>query len=371
MHISNIRYRHLQLPLSKRYGDANGLKQHRTCLIVRIETKDGVVGWGETFAYRFNSLVCERAADLLRGRDAAHPRPLVEDVAKLDLALAGGIELALFDLLGKASGLSLSQLLGGAFRGKHPAYASLQNVTEDADVAGAAIAEAARAVEMGFKALKMKVGWHPVALDIEWVNAVIDSLPKDTPIALDANRAMDLATARRFIAGIRHPERIAWFEEPLSNASLAAYRELRATIDVPVAGAESMPAATIEQAVTSRSMDIINPDLVGHGGFDRLRRLWALADSHGVRLVPHIFDGQLVRIGTLHFLATTPDWIERQAGFRATPVEYDISHNALRDELLTEPLTLDEDGQVTVPSGPGLGVEINEDLLQRYTILEC
>ena len=371
MRISRVNFRHLKLPLETRYGDANGLKQHRGSLLLRIETDNGIAGWGETFAYAVNRQNCENVAAMLTGADARHQRPLVEQVARFDLRLAGAVDLALIDIVGKASGLSAAQLLGGAFRTAQPAYASLQNVTEDANVVDAAIGEAMRAMALGFRALKMKVGWHPVATDIEWVNAVIAALPAGVPIALDANRALDLAGARRLLAGITDLNRVMWFEEPIANTSLPAHGELRMGAAVPIAGAESMPIAMIEQAIDSRAMDIINPDLVGHGGFDRLRRLWVLCDIHGVRLVPHIFDGQIVRAGTVHFLATTPDWSERQAPFRAAPVEYDISVNALRDDLLRDSLSLDADGNVIVPDAPGLGIEINENLLERYAVMAC
>ena len=368
MQIRRVNFWHLRYPLEHRYGDANGLKTARICLIVRIETTSGLVGWGETFAYRTNPAHWGEAAALLEGADAGAALLLTDRIARIDLSLAGGIDIALHDLKGKAANLSLANLFGGAYRTAQPAYASLQNVTEDADITAAAIAEAMRAMALGFKALKMKVGWHPVEIDIGWVNEVIAALPAGVPIALDANRAMDLPTARRFIRGIRHPERVSWFEEPLANLSLPPHLELRHSIDVAVAGAESMPLATIEQAIAMRAMDVINPDLVGHGGFERMRRLWHVAEANGVHLVPHVFDGQLVRVATLHFLAAKPDWPEAQAAFRAAPLEYDISTNPLRDALLQSPLLLDADGCVPVPQGPGLGIVVDEEIIRRYAV---
>lgn len=366
--IGRVEFWHLKYPLERGYGDANGIKTHRTSIMVRIETADGLVGWGETFGYRTNRLQWDEAANLIVGEDANRAGPLVDRVARLDLSLAGGIDIALHDLKGKAAGISLANMFGGAYRTAQPAYASLQNATEDTDVVGAAVAEAKRAMDLGFKSLKMKVGWHDVATDIIWVNAVIDSLPQGVVLAIDANRAMDLPTARLLVRGIRHPERISWFEEPLANTRLAPHVELRNSIDLAVAGAESMPMAMIEQAVAMRAMDIINPDLVGHGGFARMRRLWHTAEANGVRLVPHIFDGQLVRVATLHYLAAMPDWSEGQSVYRAAPLEYDISTNPMRDELLEAPLALDENGHVPVPTGPGLGVNVNEAIIRRFAI---
>jgi D-galactarolactone cycloisomerase len=368
--IGRVGFWHLKYPLERGYGDANGIKAHRTSIVIRIESTDGQVGWGETFGYRTNPQQWEDAARLIEGEDAAQVNLIVDKVARIDLSLAGGIDIALSDLKGKAAGLSLADMFGGAYRAAQPAYASLQNASNDKDAVGHAIAEATRAMELGFKSLKMKVGWHDVATDITWVNAVIDSLPEGVLLAIDANRAMDLPTARRMVRGIRRPERISWFEEPLANTQIEPHVELRNSIDIAVSGAESMPLATIERAIARRAMDIINPDLVGHGGFARLRRLWYAAEANGVRLVPHIFDGQLVRVATLHFLAAMPDWSEFQSAYRAAPLEYDISKNPTRDELLGTPLALDANGCVPVPTGPGLGVTVNEEIIRRFVIAQ-
>lgn len=171
----------------------------------------------------------------------------------------------------------------------------------------------------------------------------------------------------RLARGIAEPHRIAWFEEPISNRVPAAHRDLRAALpDFAIAGAESVPVPVIQQLVTERMLDIINPDLVSHGGFAVMQGLQALCDLHGVRLVPHCFDGQLGRVATLHWLAAQPGWEEAHGPFAAAPVEYDISPNPLRDELLAVPLRPNAAGLLPVPDLPGLGVTVNPDVLRRY-----
>lgn len=367
---SKVNFWLLRYPLERRYGDAQGIKSHRVLTVVRIETRDGVVGWGDCFGYRAKPSDWDDAASILVGRDLSDARTIVDQIGKLDLSLSGGIDIALWDLRGKAAGMSLSSLLGGVYRPAQPAYASLQNVTEAENVVDDALAEAQRAMDLGFTSLKMKVGWHDVEADIVWVNKVVDALPAGVPLAIDANRSMDLPTARRLVRGLRNPERISWFEEPLANSHVWAYRELRDSIDIAVAGAESMPMVMIDEVVRTRSMDIINPDLVGHGGIDRLTRYWHVASANGVRLIPHIFDGQLTRIATLHFLANRPQWAETQSHFTVSPLECDISENPLRDEILGGRLMPDANGSVPVPQGPGLGVEINEDLIKHYSVAQ-
>jgi D-galactarolactone cycloisomerase len=364
MKLDNVEFFLLEHPLTRRYGDANGMKAHRRTVIVRLTTDEGLVGWGECFRNRLTMERLREVAVELKGEDAISGGPIVERLARMEPALAAGLDIALWDIRGKAAGLSLAQLMGGPFRTAQPAYASHQNANEAPDVAADAVREAEHAMELSFKALKMKVAWHAPETDLVWVRSVLEALPKGVLLALDANQGMDLVTARRFAKALP-PERIAWFEEPLKNARLEAHGDLRRAVDIPVAGAESLPLPQVEAAIRSRVMDIVNPDLVGHGGFRRMQHLWSLCESFGVRLVPHVFDGQILRVATLHFLAAQPDWHERQSGFRAAPLECDVSPNPLRDELLGGPLRPDADGCIPVPTGPGLGIEIDEGFVRR------
>jgi D-galactarolactone cycloisomerase len=364
--IRSVEFHELRHKLTRRYGDANGLKQDRSTLIVRVETADGVIGWGEAFGSSANRDHLRQATEVLQGADASASHPLVEKLVPISLRLAAGIEIALWDIRGKRAGMSMAAMLGGPFRAAQPAYSSHQNVSESTDVAGAALAEAEAALARGYKALKMKVGWHAPDVDLHWVGKVVDALPPGVTLAIDANRALDMPTARRFINGLKKPERISWFEEPVSRAWPQAYRELRAISPIAIAGGESMDMAMLEGVIGSRAMDIINPDFVGHGGIVRMQRLWALCTAQGVRLVPHIFDGQLIRVATLHLLASQPAWAERQSAFAAAPLECDVSPNPLRDDLLQTALAPDKDGCIPVPTGPGLGVELNEKVLKTH-----
>ena len=367
MKIQAISYTRLQHALATPYGDAQGLKTQRAALVLRIDTDDGLTGWGDISASRLGPDVSHlrQARELLIGRDPRHAVPLVRALAPFGPRIAAGFDIALADIRGKAAGMDLATLFGGRFREAQPSYASLQNASEAADVVGDAVAQAEQAALLGFRMVKMKVGWHDPATDAGWINAVLQALPADIPLAIDANRVLSLADAERLIRDIEACDRILWFEEPLSNRFPLAYRELRDRITVPVAGGESMPVAMLEQVIAGRMMDIVQPDLVGHGGFGPMRALLDLCDVHGVRLVPHCFDGQLLRIATLHLLASRPDWEERHGACDAAPVEVDISPNPLRDELLGGPLRPDGNGRLPVPQGPGLGVVIDEAFLAR------
>lgn len=367
MKISDITFTVLRHTLLERYGDAQGLKTHRTTLIVRIDTDGGVIGWGDISNTRndVNVAHLREAREALLGKDPLRAAPILRRLGALGPRIPAGLDVALADMRGKIAGMNIATLLGGAYRDSQPCYASLQNASDAADPLPGAVAAAEQAMSLGFRHIKMKVGWHHPDVDARWVNAVIDRLPPSVDLAIDANRVLDLAASERLIRGIADTQRISWFEEPLSNCHPAAYAELRRRIPVPVAGAESMPLAMIEQVIAGRMMDIVQPDLIGHGGFAPMLHMLALCDAHGVRLIPHCFDGQLMRIATLHLLASRPDWEEKHGEYDAAPVELDLSANPVRDELLGGPLRLDHDGRLAVPTASGLGVTVNEDFIRR------
>lgn len=368
MQIADVRFHRLRHQLVERYGDANGLKNERTSFVVRLETGEGIVGWGEFFGRDINHSHLSTAEDQLIGQNPLAADPLVERLQKVGMRLAAGVEIALWDIRGKAAGMSLATLLGGAYRDAQPAYASHQNVCDTADVTAKAVDEATASIDQGYRALKMKIGWHPPAVDLVWIKRVLEVLPPEVPLAIDANRALDLATARSLCRLIESPERIAWFEEPLARTHSRPYAELRQASEIPIAGGEIMDMPQLRAVIANREMDIINPDLVGHGGLRPMRHLLELCATTGVRLVPHVFDGQIIRVATLHLLAAQPDWSARQSWFSAIPLECDVSPNPLRDELLETPLQLNAEGQVPVPDGPGLGVAVNEEVLRRYRV---
>lgn len=367
MKISDITFTVLRHTLLERYGDAQGLKTHRTTLIVRIDTDSGVIGWGDISNTRndVNVAHLREAREALLGKDPLRTAPILRRLGALGPRIPAGLDVALADMRGKIAGMNIATLLGGAYRDTQPCYASLQNASDASDPLPGAVAAAGHAMSLGFRHIKMKVGWHHPDVDARWVNAVIDSLPPSVDLAIDANRVLDLAASERLIRGIADTQRISWFEEPLSNCHATAYAELRRRIPVPVAGAESMPLAMIEQVIAGRMMDIVQPDLIGHGGFAPMLHMLALCDAHGVRLIPHCFDGQLMRVATLHLLASRPDWEEKHGEYDAAPVELDISANPVRDELLGGPLRPDHDGRLAVPTAPGLGVTVNEDFIRR------
>lgn len=359
---------HLRSPIQIPYGDSRGLKSARETIIIKIDTDAGIVGWGEVCPYGLQGKYVNRLLQMIVGMDPLNTDAVVDQLGSQNWRVAAGTEIGLWDIKGKAAGMPLAVLWGGMKRQAQPCYASLQNFTDRADLEAHAEEELGRALDMGFKAVKMKVGGHKPDLDLKWLERVAKWLPNGIPLAIDANQAFDLHTALYFAHRVQDLMELAWFEEPVFGKSLSDYCELTRRLNIPIAGAESIDVDGVAEAIVSRSMTIVNPDLVIHGGLRQFGKYAALCDHFGVKLVPHLFDGQLIRVATLHFLVTQPDWNSWQTTFTATPLEYDISPNPLRDNLLLEPIFPDRNGAIPIPSAPGLGVGINEDLLTEYQL---
>jgi D-galactarolactone cycloisomerase len=183
-------------------------------------------------------------------------------------------------------------------------------------------------------------------------------------LAVDANCAWDAATAIQVGKAIERAN-VAWYEEPLAPSNLEGYREVRQAVAIPVSGGEgSAGLYAFRDLIQSRAVDIVQPDIVICGGATTLQQVQVLADANHVRLIPHCWGSAIAFAASLHYLATIPDGAPS-----ITPteplLEFDRSENPLREDLLTEPLR-QQGGYLPVPQGPGLGIEIAPEALERY-----
>jgi D-galactarolactone cycloisomerase len=151
----------------------------------------------------------------------------------------------------------------------------------------------------------------------------------------------------------------------VTQEDLAGYREVRSAVGCPIAGGENeYTLFGFRDLVASRGVDIVQPDIAAAGGFTACRHIAALAHAHGVAVNPHVWGSAIGQAASLHLLATLP--VAHPSLFAAEPIlEYDQSSHPFRRELVAEPL-VHEDGWVTIPQAPGLGVEVNRDVLARY-----
>lgn len=388
MKITGIKTFILRVPLGKdRFYSSQCAFPERNSLLVRIETDNGLVGWGEGGQYGppepVRSCIESVLAPRLLGRSPHEVGRIWEELYALTrdygqkgtyIEALSAVDIALWDLKGKSLGVPIHNLLGGAFRDSIPGYATgcyyrgddILNYEASLD---ALAAEAASYVKSGFRLLKIKVGLLTVEADAERVAAIRQAVGPKMGLLVDCNHAYNAATAIR-MGRVLEKYGCLFFEEPVTPENRSGYRRVRETLDIAIAGGEAeFTRWGFQELIAGECVDIAQPDLCVCGGFSEFQKITALASVHGVAVIPHVWGSGIAQAAALHAIATLPP-----SPHTANPVplqnepivEFDRNHNPLRDELLVTKLRIGTDGRVPVPQGPGLGIEVDEDVLKRY-----
>lgn len=330
----------------------------RKQIIVRIVTDAGAVGLGEAFAYgaplAVASVVAESLAPLLVGQDPLRIEALVDLMHRgtmiygrrgLAMFAISGVEIALWDLLGKVRGAPVYELLGGAVRPRLPVYASLLRYDSPAEVAQAC----RHFVSRGFRMLKL----HQT--DVASVRAAREAVGPDVELMLDTNCPWQPAEAIAMARALE-PYRLFWLEEPVwPPEDYAGLARVAAATDTPIAlGENESTLFGFREIVERRAGDVLQPSITKVGGISEFRKIAALAQAANLAIAPHSFYFGPGLAATLHVAATL--------GGRM-PVEFPTGE--LETPFLAPPLQA-RDGWIEAPSGPGLGVEINEEAVRRH-----
>ncbi|HYZ53184.1 MAG TPA: mandelate racemase/muconate lactonizing enzyme family protein [Streptosporangiaceae bacterium] len=356
--------------LEQPFGMSQWLWDVRASCLVEVVTDDGIVGWGECFgpAAASRAIIDSVFAPMLLGRDPGERVALWEDMYNrsrewgrkgVPIAAMSGLEIALWDIAGQAAGLPVYRLLGGRADGPVEAYASAFYYGGRYD--GDAVAEAEDLLAEGFRAVKMKAGAGPVAADAERVRRVRAALGPGVQLAVDANRGFSPAEAIRFGRAVADCD-LWFFEEPVLPEDLAGYREVRAALDVPIAGGESeFTRWGFRDFLGQRPVDIVQPDATACGGLAETLLIAGMASAHGVTTFPHLWGSAVAIAATLHLMTALPQAVPSLS--RGRPVlELDRAPNVFRDELSD----LVAGPVVNVSSGPGLGIQVDRALIERY-----
>ncbi len=340
-------------------------------LLVRLETDDGTSGWGECSP--MNSRVIRSHIDhslrrIVVGRDPFDIEAIVEDMCINNYKTAGqsqaiaisGIEIALWDTMGKALGVPVYRLLGGAYRRRVPVYAS--SMRRDITPEEEASRLSALVEDRGFTAVKVRVGSR-MGFDRDAtpgrseavVREVRNELGDDVKIMVDANSSYTAARAIQLGRRLEGYD-IFHFEEPCPYTDLESTARVAEALDVPVAGGEQdWDLHQFRRMIEMHAVDIVQPDLIKAGGFSACRKVAALAQAYGMVCTPHQTQ-PLGTVANLHLAASTPCC--------RYPQEYNIEPHPWAERLFEEPPEV-EDGCLEVPEGPGLGVRIDEDILRH------
>lgn len=334
----------------------------------KVHTDEGIVGIGPC-----TGNVSHTATSMLIGQDPAYIQRFWDVNMKgrgatLGSTSCGGLEIALWDIVGKAANMPVYKLLG-ACRDKVMAYAATAQLKSPEESARLAV----EFMQRGIKAIKLRMHRPDPDEDLEVVRAVREAAGDDLIILVDANQNNASITyqywsRRTALRVARELEAldVYWLEEPLPRSDLEALADLSAAVDVHIAGGEHCSNVyEFRDALFAGAYDIVQPDVIlGHIGISGIRRIATLADAVGRLVVPHVCGGGnngIYLAATLQALGTISN---------CPFIEYTLDPPALTSESLQVPLrekiVIDQDGYVEIPQKPGIGIELDQDAVDKY-----
>jgi L-alanine-DL-glutamate epimerase-like enolase superfamily enzyme len=270
-----------------------------------------------------------------------------------------GIDIALWDIKGKALGKPICELIGQPRRTRVRAYASrlMPDTPEEAYEAVAALRR------QGFTAVKL--GWGPLGrdpgYDLELAAAARDAAGADVDILIDAGLGYvdDVASATRAARGLEELG-IGWLEEPFEPDEYEAYAALADAVDIPIAaGEQDATRWGFRELIERGHVDVVQPDVTRCGGITECLRIAELAGSYGVQTVPHAWKSGIIKAASLHVNAVLPEALYQ---------EYCVAETPINTALTVQRLPLEPDGCIAVPQGPGLGVELDPEVLEQLRV---
>ncbi|MGY8827244.1 MAG: mandelate racemase/muconate lactonizing enzyme family protein [Candidatus Latescibacterota bacterium] len=375
MKITTIETFDLRCAIEPSFGWSQGWVDQRMTTLVKISTDNGLVGWGEGAAA---PLINDLLAPLLIGQDPMQRAGLWERMfhalynANNFVGLAGSalsaLDIALWDIAGKATGLPIHALLGGKVRDQVAVYATGLYYTEG-EFPNRLLDEARSYVEQGFTGMKTKVGGLSIEEDVRRVAALREAIGPDVRLMVDANEAYNATTAIRI--GLKLAELdLIWFEEPVNAQDIDAYLQVKAALPMAIAGGENLRTRfEFKDYLSRRAYDIVQPDIMHCGGITEMARICAMASAHGIQVNPHVWGSPIMVAASLHLASTLPPCppARNPQPYAQEPVmEFDRTPSAIREELCAVPFT-QENSFITVPEGPGLGIEIDEEMVEKLS----
>jgi D-galactarolactone cycloisomerase len=367
MNIADIKTIRLRatIPSEGQVFSRSGVRNSRSATLVQVETDEGITGFGSCSGNGelVEVIISRVLKPLLIGMDPTQIEEIWDKAyvrgghkefgtRGIGIVALSGIDIALWDILGKVRGVPLYQLLGGKSRDKVPVYATALYPEEPAKVARRARAFA----QQGFHGVKIKVGFD-LEQDIGIVRAVREELGKDFTVMTDANQGYSIEV------GLKAAEAFSkcgvfWLEEPLFAEDIEGHAQLRKKGKVPIAVGENLNTYyAFENFVARGAVDFLQPDVARAGGITEIKKIAALATCYNATVSFHTWGDAVALAASLHLSAAL-----KECGV----MELDYTYNPLRAELLKEPLEV-KNGYMTPPDKPGLGVDLSPKALDKLT----
>lgn len=366
MKVTEIKTRIIAIDASAWYGD-HPLPRGESLVwefpLTSISTDEGIVGF--TMAYgkqgearAIANLIADVYAPRLIGEDPVHHERIWQtlkrknrDLRNVTDAVLGMLDVAIWDIRGKAAGLPIAEMLG-LYRTTVPSYATASRFLTSPQL----VADEVQTVKgLGYRGYKLQL-WDGPAADIPRLRAARETAGDDFPLMLDAVAGYDFPTALR-VGRVLGDLNFAWFEEPISDRRVGLLRRLSDELVVPILATESAEVDQIPEYLAANAIDIARGDVHTTGGITGLRKAAALCELFGVGLEIHTASTPLLDIANLHVACAI-----------ANCHYLESHHEIFRFGLKGDPLAIDADGCLKLPDGPGLGVELDWDWLDDHTV---
>jgi D-galactarolactone cycloisomerase len=362
----------------KSFGWSQRVTGTRQAALCVISTDAGIEGLGEAFYFGgpasvVAALMRDGFGPLLVGCDPMDTSVTWDRLYNwtrdqgqkgLTISALSAIDIALWDIKGRALGVPVYTLLGGAYRRKARVYATgLYEPQGVSSIPAALVGEALGYKQAGFCGMKLKVGYD-LRTDVSYIRAIREAIGPDLLLMVDANHAYNAAEAIR-LARAMEPHDIFWFEEPVPPEDLDGYEEVKRHSKILIAGGEcEYTRYGFRELIRRRAVDVLQPDLCAMGGFSEMQKVLAMASAANLAVIPHVWGTSIGLAASLQLFAALPHFPERR--FPAEPLfEYDRSPHPFRDGVTRESFAMQE-GYLAIPDRPGLGVTLDLDFVRRF-----
>lgn len=371
----------IKAPISLPYADDLAkvvFKEYRT-VVVKVHTDEGITGIGECMvrlapvAYKD---IIEYIKPVLIGANPFNIELLWDKLYGVMMnrghykgfyiEAISGIDLALWDIMGKALNVPVYQLLGGKTHERIWTYASSLRFRDMKTI----LADAERYLELGFNAMKIKIGQNPdnYRADIEVVRQVRKAVGDQVVLMADANCGYnrDVKTALE-VGRALEDLGVYWFEEPVSPDHYEGYERLAHSLDIRIAGGEAeFTRHGFRQLLLRKAIDVVQPNVCRAGGFTECKKITALSSAFHIPYAPHTGSSSAICMAaSLHLAVAEPGFLI----YEYMMSDWNKSQkNPLRWELVQLPIKSFNNGYIEVDEKPGLGIELNEEIIKRYAV---
>lgn len=375
MNISSVEFIPISQPLAAPFHPAwfpNVSETSANGTLIRVRTDEGGItgyGWQHSIGSEIKIVGESRVfKDLVIGTDLFAVERLIRILSGITYSMntvdLWGVEVAVWDAIGKACNQPIHKLLGGA-QEKVQAYASTGMIKTPEEHAR----DAMKYLNMGFRAIKVRIHGDDMETDIAAIRAIRDAVQNDMKVMVDANQAATFSgplwTYRRALETTRALEKldVYWLEEPLFHAAHDELATLCREVDIQIAGGEDENGFfRFKELIDRDCFDIIQPDISASGGILQLKKVATLTEGTGKLFIPHSFHTGISLVAALQLTGCVQN---------CPFVEYGIDLPAIdwgHDQIMKEPIAVSRDGYVKIPDGPGLGIEIDESYVEKCRV---